>query len=76
VLLAGAFMVVLDFFIVNVALPSIATDLGAGESSLRLDDLRQARPAGHRLRAPARARRPAVPPRLTFTARSSGQIVE
>jgi MFS family permease len=28
VLLAGAFMVVLDFFIVNVALPSIATDLG------------------------------------------------
>jgi EmrB/QacA subfamily drug resistance transporter len=34
VLLAGAFMVVLDFFIVNVALPSIATDLGAGESSL------------------------------------------
>ena len=34
VLLAGAFMVVLDFFIVNVALPSIAADLGAGESSL------------------------------------------
>lgn len=34
VLLAGAFMVVLDFFIVNVALPSIASDLGAGESSL------------------------------------------
>jgi MFS family permease len=34
VLLAGAFMVVLDFFIVNVALPSIATDLGAGNSSL------------------------------------------
>src|SRR5919201_405199 len=34
VLLAGAFMVVLDFFIVNVALPSIATELGAGESSL------------------------------------------
>jgi EmrB/QacA subfamily drug resistance transporter len=34
VLLAGAFMVVLDFFIVNVALPSIATDLGASESSL------------------------------------------
>ena len=34
VLLAGAFMVVLDFFIVNVALPSIATDLGAGESAL------------------------------------------
>ena len=34
VLLAGAFMVVLDFFIVNVALPAIATDLGAGESSL------------------------------------------
>ena len=34
VLLAGAFMVVLDFFIVNVALPAIATDLGAGKSSL------------------------------------------
>jgi EmrB/QacA subfamily drug resistance transporter len=34
ILLAGAFMVVLDFFIVNVALPSIATDLDAGESSL------------------------------------------
>ena len=33
-LLAGAFMVVLDFFIVNVALPSIATELGAGDSSL------------------------------------------
>jgi EmrB/QacA subfamily drug resistance transporter len=34
VLLAGAFMVVLDFFIVNVALPAIATDLHAGQSSL------------------------------------------
>jgi EmrB/QacA subfamily drug resistance transporter len=34
VLLAGAFMVVLDFFIVNVALPAMASDLGAGESSL------------------------------------------
>jgi EmrB/QacA subfamily drug resistance transporter len=34
VLLAGPFMVVLDFFIVNVALPSIGTELGAGESSL------------------------------------------
>src|SRR3954471_12851382 len=34
ILLAGAFMVVLDFFIVNVALPSIATDQGAGQSSL------------------------------------------
>src|ERR687896_2127011 len=34
VLLVGAFMVVLDFFIVNVALPSIATDLGAGDSAL------------------------------------------
>jgi EmrB/QacA subfamily drug resistance transporter len=34
VLLAGAFIVVLDFFIVNVALPSIAVGLGAGESSL------------------------------------------
>jgi hypothetical protein len=27
-------MVVLDFFIVNVAIPSIGTDLHAGESSL------------------------------------------
>ena len=34
VLLAGAFMVVLYFFIVNVALPAIATDLGASQSSL------------------------------------------
>src|SRR3954469_17526298 len=34
VLLAGAFIVVLDFFIVNVALPAIALDLGASESSL------------------------------------------
>jgi EmrB/QacA subfamily drug resistance transporter len=34
VLLAGAFIVVLDFFIVNVALPAIAVDLGASESSL------------------------------------------
>jgi EmrB/QacA subfamily drug resistance transporter len=34
VLLAGAFIVVLDFFIVNVALPSMAADLGASESSL------------------------------------------
>src|SRR3954467_1365806 len=34
VLLAGAFMVVLDFFIVNVALPSIAGELGAGQGAL------------------------------------------
>lgn len=34
VIVAGACMVVLDFFIVNVALPSIATDLGAGSASL------------------------------------------
>jgi EmrB/QacA subfamily drug resistance transporter len=33
-LLAGAVMVVLDFFIVNVALPSIAIDLHASASSL------------------------------------------
>jgi EmrB/QacA subfamily drug resistance transporter len=33
-LLAGAVMVVLDFFIVNVALPSIAVDLHASASSL------------------------------------------
>jgi EmrB/QacA subfamily drug resistance transporter len=34
VLLAGAFMVVLDFFIVNVTLPSIAAELGASASAL------------------------------------------
>src|SRR3954469_25300578 len=34
VLMAGAFMVVLDFFIVNVALPSIRRDLGAGPAAL------------------------------------------
>src|SRR3954451_15806187 len=34
VLLAGAFLVVLDFFIVNVALPSIASGLGAGDTAL------------------------------------------
>src|SRR5215212_303987 len=34
VLLAGTFMVVLDFFIVNVALPSLQRDLHAGASSL------------------------------------------
>src|SRR5258705_12475807 len=34
VLVAGAFVVVLDFFIVNVALPSIAVDLRASESLL------------------------------------------
>src|SRR5689334_3215242 len=34
VLLAGAFMVVLDFFIVNVALPSIADELHAGQGTL------------------------------------------
>jgi len=34
VLLSGTFLVVLDFFIVNVALPSIQADLGAGESAL------------------------------------------
>jgi EmrB/QacA subfamily drug resistance transporter len=34
VLLAGAFMVVLDFFVVNVALPSIGAELGASRSSL------------------------------------------
>src|SRR5262249_9041540 len=33
-LLAGAVMVVLDFFIVNVALPSIGTELHASASSL------------------------------------------
>jgi MFS family permease len=34
VVLAGTFMVVLDFFIVNVALPSIQQDLRAGGSSI------------------------------------------
>ena len=34
VLMGGIFLVVLDFFIVNVALPSMATDLGASDSSL------------------------------------------
>jgi EmrB/QacA subfamily drug resistance transporter len=34
VLMAGTFMFVLDFFIVNVALPSIRTDLGAGASTI------------------------------------------
>jgi EmrB/QacA subfamily drug resistance transporter len=33
-LLAGVFMVVLDFFIVNVALPSMQTDLHASDSAL------------------------------------------
>ena len=34
VLMAGTFMFVLDFFIVNVALPSIQHGLGAGESAI------------------------------------------
>jgi EmrB/QacA subfamily drug resistance transporter len=34
VVLAGTFMVVLDFFIVNVALPSLQTDLHAGASAI------------------------------------------
>src|SRR4051812_50136340 len=33
-LLAGVFMVVLDFFIVNVALPSMQSDLHASDSAL------------------------------------------
>ena len=70
VLLAGAFMVVLDFFIVNVALPAIATDLGASESSLEWVDRRlRARLRGvpdHR-RAPRRPVRP--PARLRGRAR-------
>ncbi len=36
VVLAGTFVTYLDFFIVNVALPSIGTDLHAGSSSLSL----------------------------------------
>src|ERR1700736_2336376 len=34
VVLAGTFMVVLDFFIVNVALPSMQSDLRAGDSAI------------------------------------------
>ena len=34
VLMFGTFMFVLDFFIVNVALPSIQQGLGAGESAI------------------------------------------
>ncbi len=34
VLLAGTFMVVLDFFIVNVALPAVQADLGASAGAL------------------------------------------
>jgi len=36
VMLSGTFMVVLDFFIVNVALPSIQRDLHAGAGALQL----------------------------------------
>src|SRR5918911_352091 len=34
VLMAGTFMIVLDFFIVNVALPSMQTDLQASTSAI------------------------------------------
>ena len=34
VLLSGTFLIVLDFFIVNVALPSVQLDLGAGDTTL------------------------------------------
>jgi EmrB/QacA subfamily drug resistance transporter len=34
VVLAGTFMVVLDFFIVNVALPAMQSDLGASDSAI------------------------------------------
>ncbi len=34
VVLAGTFMVVLDYFIVNVALPSIQSQLNASDSAL------------------------------------------
>jgi MFS family permease len=34
IVLAGTFMVVLDFFIVNVALPSMQADLGAGSGAV------------------------------------------
>jgi hypothetical protein len=36
VVLAGAFMTILDFFIVNVAIPSIQTDLGATAAQIQL----------------------------------------
>lgn len=36
VLLTAAFVTTLDFFIANVALPAIRTDLGAGEGALQL----------------------------------------
>src|SRR5215510_4284311 len=36
VVLAGTFMVVLDFFIVNVAIPSMQADLHAGASSVEM----------------------------------------
>lgn len=36
VVLAGTFMTFLDFFIVNVALPSIQSDLGAGPAAVQL----------------------------------------
>src|SRR3954453_10626967 len=34
VLLSGTFLIVLDFFVVNVALPSVQVDLGAGGTTL------------------------------------------
>jgi MFS family permease len=34
VLLAGVFLIVLDFFVVNVALPSVQRDLGASDTAL------------------------------------------
>ncbi|MBV8999574.1 MAG: MFS transporter, partial [Solirubrobacterales bacterium] len=34
VVLAGTFMLVLDFFIVNVALPSMQADLGASATAI------------------------------------------
>ncbi len=55
VLMFGTFMFVLDFFIVNVALPSIQHSLGAGEGAIEWVV------AGytHLHRRPARDRRPA-----------------
>lgn len=35
VLLAGIFMIILDFFIVNVAIPSMQSDLGAGPAAVQ-----------------------------------------
>jgi hypothetical protein len=47
VLLTGTFMTFLDFFIVNVALPSIQRGLGAGTAALHTATGRACQPSGH-----------------------------